>query len=55
VTQSVTVSEACAAGATRLIVFCLGKRPGDWPCCHSGALPADRFRANKKHEMLYRR
>jgi hypothetical protein len=43
-TTSVTIAEARAAGATQLLVYCLGKRAGDWPCHHAGTLLADRFR-----------
>jgi hypothetical protein len=30
-----------------LVVYCRGKRKGDWPCHHSGELRLDRFRANE--------
>jgi hypothetical protein len=31
----------------QLLVYCLGKREGDWPCHHSGKLPIDRFQAEE--------
>jgi hypothetical protein len=30
-----------------LLVYCLGKREGDWPCHHQGTLLTDRFEAEE--------
>jgi hypothetical protein len=37
---------ALTAFANRL-VYCLGKREGDWPCHHSGKLAIDRFQSEE--------
>jgi hypothetical protein len=29
------------------LVYCRGKREGDWPCHHEGPLPLERFRADE--------
>jgi hypothetical protein len=52
---SITIAEARAAGATRLLVYCLGRRAGDWPCHHAGALPTERFRGEEALSTIARR
>jgi len=34
-------------GVRQLLVYCLGKREGDWPCHHLGKLAIDRFQAEE--------
>jgi hypothetical protein len=41
--EPVTIASLRAHGVDRLLVYCHGKREGDWPCHHSGTLPVDRF------------
>jgi hypothetical protein len=41
---TVTIASVRAHGVRQLLVYCLGKREGDWPCHHQGALPIDRLR-----------
>ena len=36
-----------AHGVRRLLVYCNGKREGDWPCHHQGALPIEQFKVNE--------
>jgi hypothetical protein len=36
---TVTIASVRAHGVRQLLVYCLGKREGDWPCHHSGKLP----------------
>src|SRR5258708_13468274 len=42
-TQPVTIASVRAHGVRTLLVYCNGKRKGDWPCHQSGELPVDRF------------
>jgi hypothetical protein len=44
---TVTIASVRAHGVRQLLVDCLGKRDGDWPCHHSGNLPIDRSRLMK--------
>jgi hypothetical protein len=46
---SVTIDSVRAHGVRQLLVYCLGKREGDWPCHHQGKLPIDRFQAEERH------
>jgi len=39
----VTIASVRAHGVRQLLVFCRGKREGDWPCHNEGTLPVDRF------------
>jgi hypothetical protein len=41
------ITSVRAHGVRQLLVNCLGKREGDWPCHHSGTLPIDRFQSNE--------
>jgi hypothetical protein len=42
-------------GVRQLLVYCLGKRDGDWPCHHSGKLLIDRFQADEVLQDIERR
>jgi hypothetical protein len=44
----VTIAHVRTHGVTTLLVYCRGKREGDWPCHHQGTLPVDRFRATHR-------
>jgi hypothetical protein len=46
-TQAVTIAAVRAHGVNTLLVYCLGKREGDWPCNHQSTLPVDRFRVDE--------
>jgi hypothetical protein len=52
---AVTIAHVRAHGVTRLLVYCRGKREGDWPCHHAGTLPTDRFRADEVLADIERR
>jgi len=52
---SVTIASVRAHGVCQLLVYCLGKREGDWPCHHSGKLPIDRFQAGEVLSDIERR
>jgi hypothetical protein len=43
----VAIASVRAHGVRQLLVYCLGKREGDWPCHHQGALSIDRFLADE--------
>jgi len=45
--KPLTIASLQAHGVSQLVVYCRGKRKGDWPCHHSGELPLDRFRADE--------
>ena len=45
--EPVTIASVRAHGVRLLLVYCNGKREGDWPCHHAGAVPIDRFRADE--------
>jgi hypothetical protein len=51
----ITVQDARIHGVTQLIVFCRGRRKGDWPCHHEGTIPIDRFRADEDLGEIERR
>jgi len=53
--MSVTIASVRAHGVSQLLVYCLGKRKGDWPCHHSGKLPIDRFQAEEVLQDIERR
>jgi hypothetical protein len=52
---SVTIASVRAHGVRQLLVYCLGKREGDWPCHHHGTLPIDRFKADEVLANIERR
>ena len=43
----VTIDLIRAHGVRQLLVYCRGKRTGDWPGHHEGTLPVDRFNADE--------
>jgi hypothetical protein len=45
--KPLTIALLQAHGVSQLVVYCRGKRKGDWPCHHSGELRLDRFWANE--------
>ena len=45
--KPVTIASVRTHGVRQLLVFCNGKREGDWPCHHHGELPIDRFSAEE--------
>jgi hypothetical protein len=45
--MAVTIALVRTHGVRQLLVYCLGKREGDWPCHHQGTLPVGRFRADE--------
>jgi hypothetical protein len=45
-TKPVTLASLRPHGVRQLLVYCQGKREGDWPCHHQGTLPVERFRPN---------
>jgi len=45
--KPITIASLQAHGVNQLVVYCRGKRKGDWPCHHSGELPLDRFQADE--------
>jgi hypothetical protein len=51
----VTIASVRAHGVRQLLVYCLGKREGDWPCHHQGTLPIDRFKAEEVLSDVERR
>jgi hypothetical protein len=51
----VTIASVRAHGVRQLLVYCLGKREGDWPCLHQGTLPVDRFQAEAVLSDIARR
>jgi hypothetical protein len=51
----VTIASVRAHGIRQLLVYCLGKGEGDWPCHHQGTLPIDRFHAEEVLSDIERR
>jgi hypothetical protein len=51
----VTIASVRAHGVRQLLVYCLGKREGDWLCHRSGKLPIDRFQADEVLSAIERR
>ena len=45
--KPLTIALLQAHGVSQLVVYCRGKRKGDWPCHHSAELPLHRFRADE--------
>ena len=41
--DGITIASVHADGVRQLLVYCRGKRKGDWPCHHEATLPVDRF------------
>ena len=53
--HSVTIASVRAHGVRQLLIYCRGKREGDWPCHHEAALPIDRFRVDEALRDIERR
>jgi len=53
--SAVTIASVRAHGVRQLLVYCLGKREGDWPCHHSEKLPIDCFQAEELLSDIERR
>jgi len=53
--QPVTIASIRAHGVRQLLIYCHGKREGDWPCHHSGTLPINHFRADEVLSDIQRR
>jgi hypothetical protein len=51
-TKPVTLASLRPHGVRQLLVYCQGKREGDWPCHHQGTLPVERFRPNSGHQEV---
>ena len=45
--EPVTIASVRAHGVRQLLVYCNGKREGDWPCHHHGELPIEQFSAEE--------
>src|SRR5215813_10116635 len=54
-TKPVTIESVRSHGVRRLLVYCRGKREGDWPCHHEATLPIERFHAAETIEDIERR
>jgi hypothetical protein len=52
---TVTIASVRAHGVRQLLVYCFGKREGDWPCHHLGKLPIDPFQAEEVLSDIERR
>jgi hypothetical protein len=52
---SATIAHVRTHGVRQLLVYCFGKREGDWPCHHSGKLPIERFQAEEVLSDIERR
>ena len=53
--QTVTIASVRAHGVRQLLVYCNGKREGDWPCHHQSDLPIYRFLAEETLPDIQRR
>jgi hypothetical protein len=53
--KPITIAHVRSQGVTQLIVFCRGKRDGDWPCHNEATLQVDRFQAAETIEEIERR
>jgi hypothetical protein len=51
----VTIANLRAHGVRQLLVYCRGKREGDWPCHHQNELAIDRFKAEEALRDIERR
>ena len=51
----VTIASLRPHGVRQLLVYCRGKREGDWPCHHSGELPIEQFSAEETLRDIERR
>jgi hypothetical protein len=46
-TKPVTIEAVRSHGVRQLLVYCRGRRKGDWPCHHEATLQVDRFQATE--------
>jgi hypothetical protein len=53
--KPVTIASVRAHGVRQLLVYCNGKRDGDWPCHHQGDLQIERFKAEETLPDIQRR
>ena len=53
--EPVTVASVRNHGVRQLLVYCRGKREGDWPCHHHGTLPIEQFSADECLRDIERR
>ena len=53
--KPVTIASVRAHGVRQLLVYCNGKREGDWPCQHHGELPIEQFSAEETLSEIQRR
>jgi hypothetical protein len=51
----VTIASVRVHGVRQLLVYCRGKREGDWPCHHQGELPIEKFGAEQTLRDIERR
>jgi hypothetical protein len=51
----VTIAAVRAHGVRTLLVYCNGKRDGDWPCHHQATLPIEQFSADECLRDIERR
>lgn len=54
-TKLITIASVRAHGVRQLLVYCNGKRDGDWPCHHQGELPIEKFSAGETLRDIERR
>lgn len=54
-TTPVTIASVRAHGVRTLLVYCNGRREGDWPCHHRGMLSVDSFEADEALVDIKRR
>ena len=50
-----TIASLYPHGVRQLLVYCNGKREGDWPCHHQGTLAIERFSADECLSDIERR
>ena len=53
--KPVTIALMRAHGVRQLLVYCNGKREGDWPCHHHSELPIEQFSAEETLSEIQRR
>jgi hypothetical protein len=53
--MSVTIGFLQTHGVRQLLVYCHGKREGDWPCHHQGTLSIEQFKADECLRDIERR
>ena len=53
--EHVTIAHVRTQGVSQLLIYCRGKREGNWPYHHEGTLPIDRFHADEALKDIERR